>query len=48
VFNILDFEGATDFVETGDLAPGTPNPDYQRISGYQTPRYVRLGLSYQF
>lgn len=48
VFNILDFEGATDFVEAGDRAPGTPNPDYQRISSYQTPRYVRLGLSYQF
>lgn len=48
VFNIFDFEGGTDFVETGELALGTANPDYQRISGYQTPRYVRLGLSYQF
>lgn len=48
VFNIFDFEGAADFVETGELALGTPNPDYGRISAYQTPRYVRLGLSYQF
>lgn len=48
VFNIFDFESATDFVEAGELAPGAANPDYQRISGYQTPRYIRLGLSYQF
>ncbi|WP_420479404.1 TonB-dependent receptor [Brevundimonas sp. FT23028] len=48
VFNVFDFESATDFVESGELAPGSANPDYQRISGYQTPRYVRLGLSYQF
>ena len=48
VFNLFDFEGATDFVESGELALGTPNPDYGRVSAYQTPRYVRLGLSYQF
>lgn len=48
VFNIFDFEGATDFVEAGDQTAGTANPDYQRISSYQTPRFFRLGLSYQF
>lgn len=48
VFNIFDFEGATDFVEAGDQTATTANPDYQRISAYQTPRYIRLGLSYQF
>lgn len=48
IFNIFDFEGARDFVEVGDQAPGTPNADYGRISSYQTPRFVRLGLSYQF
>lgn len=48
VFNIFDFEGAADFVETGEIVLGTPNPDYQRISSYQTPRFVRLGVSYKF
>lgn len=48
VFNIFDFESATDFIETGDISLGSPDPDYGRISAYQTPRYVRLGLSYQF
>ena len=48
VFNIFDFESATDFVETGDLSLGSSNPDYGRISAYQTPRFVRVGLSYQF
>lgn len=48
IFNVFDFEGAMDHVEVGDLALGDPNPDYGRISAYQTPRFVRLGLSYQF
>jgi len=48
IFNIFDFESATDFVETGDISLGSPDPDYGRISAYQTPRYVRLGMSYQF
>ncbi|MFN3352028.1 MAG: TonB-dependent receptor domain-containing protein [Brevundimonas sp.] len=48
IFNIFDFESAIDFVETGEQGPGSPNSDYQRISGYQTPRYVRLGASYRF
>lgn len=48
VFNVFDFEGATDFVEAGDLTRDDLNPDYGRISRYQTPRYVRVGLSYQF
>lgn len=48
VFNIFDFESATDFVEAGDLSLGSSNPDYGRVSSYQTPRFVRLGLSYQF
>jgi hypothetical protein len=48
VFNVFDSEGATDFVEVGDRALGDPNPDYGRVSAYQTPRYVRLGVSYNF
>lgn len=48
VFNVFDFEGATDFVEAGEDSPGSANVDYQRVSAYQTPRYIRLGLSYQF
>lgn len=48
VFNVFDFESATDFVEAGEQALLDPNPDYRQISSYQTPRYIRLGLSYQF
>ncbi len=48
VFNIFDFESATDFVENGEISTDVPNAEYGRVSGYQTPRYVRLGLSYQF
>ncbi|MFN9439636.1 MAG: TonB-dependent receptor domain-containing protein [Brevundimonas sp.] len=48
VFNVFDFESATDFVETGELSTDSSNPDYQRISAYQTPRTVRVGVSYRF
>lgn len=48
IFNIFDFESATDFVEIGETSTDVKNAEYGRISGYQTPRYVRLGLSYQF
>lgn len=48
VFNVFDFESATDFVEVGELAPDSPNPEYGFVSAYQTPRTIRLGVSYQF
>lgn len=48
IFNIFDFEGATDFVEQGEEALGTPRAEYGLPSAYQAPRSVRLGLSYNF
>lgn len=48
IFNVFDFEGAVDFNEFGELGTDTPDPEYGAITAYQTPRYVRLGLSYQF
>jgi outer membrane receptor protein involved in Fe transport len=48
VFNIFDFQDATTFDETGDLAAGTPDPNYRNVTGYQAPRSVRLGFSYAF
>lgn len=48
VFNVFDLEGVASYDESGDLSAGTPDPNYRNITGYQAPRSVRFGLSYQF
>ena len=55
IFNIFNFDDPTDFNEYGDVdgpltADGTVqlNPDYQKPTLYQTPRYVRFGVSVGF
>lgn len=48
VFNIFDNDSVTDMVEAGTLTSGAPNPNYRKPTGYQSPRYVRLGFDIQF
>lgn len=48
IFNIFNFASAIDFNEFGDRDNGSINPDYRKVIGYQTPRYVRLGLDLTF
>ena len=54
VFNIFDFATAQDFNEFGEIdvgnypGPGAPNPDFGKVTGYQTPRHVRLSIAYRF
>jgi len=54
VFNIFDFATAQDFNETGEFdignypGPGAPDPNYGKVTRYQTPRHVRLSLAYRF
>jgi len=48
IFNVFNFEEATDFRERGDLSSGLPDPNYRKPIAYQTPRYVRLGFDWQF
>lgn len=48
IFNIFNFDGATDFREFGDLADGRPDPNYRKPISYQTPRYIRVGFDWQF
>ncbi len=48
VFNVFNFDGATDFVETGEITGGNANPNYRKPTAYQTPRYIRLGFDWQF
>ncbi|MNQ76037.1 hypothetical protein D3C85_908550 [compost metagenome] len=48
IFNIFNFDGATDFREFGDLADGRPDPNYRKPISYQTPRFIRVGFDWQF
>lgn len=48
LFNVFDLTSATRFQEVGEDGPGSPNADYRHVTGYQAPRTVRVGLSYQF
>ncbi|ESQ80410.1 hypothetical protein AEYBE204_03860 [Asticcacaulis sp. YBE204] len=49
VFNLFNAQGADQFDENGELGGvGTKNPNYGSPSSYQNPRYVRLGLKYEF
>lgn len=57
IFNVLNADGVTDIYEFGDssaTAPGVvpyvneANPRYGMASGYQAPRSVRFGLSWDF
>ncbi len=48
VFNVFNWKTKIDFREVGETDGGTADPNYGKVSAYQTPRYVRLGVSLDF
>lgn len=54
IFNVFNFKSAIDYTEEGEIdndgtaAGAELNPFYHRVTGYQTPRYVRLSASVKF
>jgi Carboxypeptidase regulatory-like domain len=48
VFNVLNGDASLDFDETGELGFGTPDPNYGKVTGYQTPRSVRFGVAIRY
>lgn len=49
VFNVFNFKSKLDFNEFGDLDTVTSiNPNYRKVTGYQTPRFFRFGVSANF
>jgi outer membrane receptor for ferrienterochelin and colicin len=48
IFNVFDFQSEQDFNEFGDLALGSPDPNYGRVQAYQAPRNVRFSIAYRF
>ncbi|WP_298163371.1 TonB-dependent receptor [Brevundimonas sp.] len=54
VFNVFNSENELDFNEFGEIdvqrypGPGDIDPNYGKVSSYQTPRFVRLSASIKF
>jgi hypothetical protein len=49
IFNVFNFKSKLDFNEFGDLDdPAVINPNYRRVTLYQTPRFIRFGFSAKF
>lgn len=48
VFNVFNSQGVTDLYEFGTNDVGTPNPNYGKPIGYQSPRYARVQLQLRF
>jgi len=49
VFNVFNAQGADQYYEQGEYTAAYESSEmYQKPSSYQTPRYVRLGMKYQF
>ncbi len=50
IFNVFNAQGATSFDEAGETSagPGNLNPTYGLPNFYQSPRTVRIGLSYKY
>lgn len=49
VFNVFNFKSKLDFNEFGDLDDiATINPNYRKVTSFQTPRFFRFGVSANF
>ena len=54
VFNVFNSENELDFNEFGEIdigvypGPGQINPNFGKVTAYQTPRFVRLSASIKF
>jgi hypothetical protein len=48
VFNLLDRQGVLTYDQNTEVAFEVENPDFGRITSYQPPRRVRLGIRYEF
>lgn len=48
IFNVTNEKRGVEFNEAGELANGSRDPNYGRVTAYQQPRFVRVGFDYQF
>jgi hypothetical protein len=47
-FNVLNLNRPTDYWQDTEIRFGIPNPDFGRITYYQVPRQLRLGVRFEF
>lgn len=48
VFNVFNFQTVTGVYERAELSSGAPDTRYRQARTFQTPRYVRFGVSYTY
>lgn len=48
IFNLFNFESAVELNEFGEDDAGSANTEYQSVTRYQAPRFVRLGFDWEF
>lgn len=48
IFNVFNWKSKIDFRELGEDDGGVVDPNYAKVSSYQSPRYVRFGVSMNF
>lgn len=48
IFNVLNLDAGIEKDEFGEKTGGAVNPDFQKVTAYQTPRYVRFGFDWAF
>ena len=47
-FNVTDTKLTSNRNQYLDTAPGSSNPDYNKISAYQAPFYARMSVKFEF
>ncbi len=48
LFNLFQTQRVRDYDQNTEAAFQDPNPDFGRLSGYQVPRQIRLGVRFEF
>lgn len=48
VFNLFNLGRTADYDQNTEISYALPNPDFGKITAYQSPRRVRMGLRFEF
>jgi hypothetical protein len=48
LFNLFDRRRVLDYNQNTEITFGVPNPDFGKVSAYQRPRRIRLGVRFEF
>jgi len=48
VFNVFDFDTASTYNDNAEQSEGLDSPNYRNPTSFQSPRYMQVGISYEF